>query len=88
MEKKYLEITIVKEKLSDGRVVFVSHCSTLGISSQGSTIEEAQDNIKEAVDLYLEKMPEKYDDISMEALPLVSLIEVKRQKGLSSPLAL
>lgn len=57
MEKKYLEITIVKEKLSGGSQIFVAHCPTLGVASQGSTIEEAHENIKEAVDLYLEEMP-------------------------------
>ena len=32
---------------------FVSDCPELGITSQGSTLEEALDNLKEAIHLYL-----------------------------------
>jgi len=33
---------------------YVAHCVELGVLSQGKTIEEAQGNLKEAVELYLE----------------------------------
>ena len=33
---------------------YVAHCIELGVMSQGKTIEEAQANLKEAVELYLE----------------------------------
>jgi len=33
---------------------FVGHCVELGVVSQGKTIEEAQVNLKEAVELYIE----------------------------------
>ena len=33
---------------------YVAHCVELGVVSQGKTIEEAQGNLKEAVELYLE----------------------------------
>jgi len=33
---------------------FVAHCLDLGVTSQGRTLEEAQDNIKEAIELYIE----------------------------------
>jgi predicted RNase H-like HicB family nuclease len=33
---------------------YVSHCVELGVVSQGKTIEEAQENLKEAVELYIE----------------------------------
>lgn len=36
---------------------FVARCVELGVISQGKTIEEAQENLKEAVDLYLEDVP-------------------------------
>ena len=56
MSNKYiLDITINKEKLSDGSTIFVASCQRLGIASQGETIEKAQINIKEAVELYLEE---------------------------------
>ena len=32
----------------------VAHCIELGVVSQGKTIEEAQANLKEAVELYVE----------------------------------
>ncbi len=32
----------------------VAHCLELGVVTQGATIEEAQANLKEAVELYLE----------------------------------
>jgi len=32
----------------------VAHCVELGVVSQGKTIEEAQANLKEAVELYIE----------------------------------
>jgi len=33
---------------------YVAHCVDLGVVSQGKTIEEAQANLKEAVELYIE----------------------------------
>jgi predicted RNase H-like HicB family nuclease len=33
---------------------YVAHCLELGVVSQGKTIEQAQVNLKEAVELYLE----------------------------------
>ena len=52
MEKKYFtDIVLNKEKLSDGSPIFVAHCTSLGISSQGKDMEEALANIKEAIEL-------------------------------------
>jgi predicted RNase H-like HicB family nuclease len=45
------KISAVVEKEGD---LFVSHCVELGIASQGNSIEEALENLKEAVELYLE----------------------------------
>ncbi|KKQ95976.1 MAG: hypothetical protein UT22_C0046G0003 [Parcubacteria group bacterium GW2011_GWC2_39_11] len=36
---------------------YVANCLELGVVSQGKTIEKAQKNLKEAVDLYLEDRP-------------------------------
>lgn len=33
---------------------FVAKCPDLGVTSQGETLEEAQANIKEAIELYIE----------------------------------
>lgn len=37
---------------------YVSNCPELGISSAGDTIEEAFNNLKEAIELYLENAKE------------------------------
>jgi len=48
MSRKYTAV-ITKED-----TWYVAHCVELGVVSQGKTIEEAQKNLKEAVDLYIE----------------------------------
>lgn len=48
MSKKFTAIITKEEKW------YVAHCVGLGVVSQGRTIEEAQANLKEAVELYLE----------------------------------
>ena len=79
-KKYFLDIVINKEKLSDGNDVFVVKCPSLGVASQGSTIDEAIKMIKEAVELYLEEMPEAYNDLDLtnKELPTFSVIEVKK----------
>ena len=79
MEKNYfIDVVMNKEKLSDGSPMFVAHCMSLGISSQGVTVEEAMSNIREATELYLEEEPERYEELSTEEPPMFSVIEVKR----------
>ena len=47
-------LTAVIEKDTDG---YYSYCPTLtGCQSQGDTLEEAQDNIREAIVLYVETL--------------------------------
>ena len=48
MSKKLTAI-VTKEKKW-----YVAHCVELGVVSQGKTFEEAQENLKEAVELYIE----------------------------------
>lgn len=76
--KHFLDIVIRKEKLSDGSPIFVAHCQSLGIASQGKDTDEAMKNIREAVDLYLEEQPEKYEELTTEEAPVFSVIEVTR----------
>ena len=38
---------------------YVAHCIELGVVSQGKTIEEAQKNLREAVELYIESFGEE-----------------------------
>ena len=85
MEKKYLlEIVINKEKLSDKSTIFVAHCPSLGIASQGKDVDEAMNNIKEAIGLYLEEQPERYDELVSDEVPLFSVVEVKRSAKTAS----
>jgi predicted RNase H-like HicB family nuclease len=48
MSKKFTAIITKEDKW------YVAHCVELGVVSQGRNIEEAQANLKEAVELYLE----------------------------------
>lgn len=45
------QFTAIIEREGEG---YVSLCPELDIASQGETIEEARDNLKEAVELFLE----------------------------------
>jgi predicted RNase H-like HicB family nuclease len=55
---------------------YVARCVELGVVSQGKTIEEAQKNLKEAVELYLEDQPTSKKHFLEEA-PLVTTLELK-----------
>ena len=50
---------VVNEEYMKKKKIFVAHCLNLGIASQGKTVEEAMENIKDAIKLYLEENPEK-----------------------------
>ena len=79
MGKKYfMDIVINKEKLSDGSSVYVAHCRSLGIASQGKEMDETIKNIKEAIELYLEEQPEKYEELLSNEPPLFSILEVTK----------
>ena len=85
MITKYLiDVVINKEKLSEGSPVFVAHCPSLGIASQGYSTDEAIQNIKEAVELYLEEQPERYDELAIEEPALFSMIEVTRHAEIAN----
>jgi len=55
---------------------FVAKCVELGVVSQGKTIEQAQKNLKEASELFLEKetLPKKY---LPKKAPLITTFELK-----------
>ncbi len=38
---------------------YVAYCAELGVTSQGETLEEAEKNLKEAIELYLEDAPQE-----------------------------
>jgi predicted RNase H-like HicB family nuclease len=55
---------------------YVAHCIELGVVSQGETIEKAQTNLREAVELYLESfgaedLPETTGEVVLYPLEVV-----------------
>jgi len=64
MFKKFTAVITKEEKW------YVAHCLELEVVSQGKTIEEAQANLKEAVELYLESfgtedLPESVGEVAL-----------------------
>lgn len=57
--------------------MFVATCKEVGTTSQGSNIDEALDNLKEATELYLEEFPESLDNQSIVRNFEVSINENK-----------
>ena len=56
---------------------YVAHCLELGVVSQGKTIEQAQVNLKEAVELYLESfgtedLPQSIGEVVLYPLEVVA----------------
>ena len=51
--------------------MYIAECPEVGTVSQGKTIEEALNNLKEATVLYLEEFPMK-----VESKPLMTVFEV------------
>jgi predicted RNase H-like HicB family nuclease len=55
---------------------YVAHCVELGVVSQGKTIEKAQANLKEAVELYIESfgtedLPDSMGEVILYPLEVV-----------------
>ena len=52
-----------------------------GVTSQGKSIEEAIENIKEAVELYLEEMPEIKEELEKKDVVGVLNVEIAKIVG-------
>jgi predicted RNase H-like HicB family nuclease len=59
--------------------MFVANCPEVGTVSQGRTIQEAIDNLKEATELYLDEFPEKIPEPT-HLRPLVTTFEALSAK--------
>lgn len=70
MTYKFITIITQEEKWH------VARCVELGVVSQGKTIEEAQKNLKEAVELFLEDNQESKKFFSQKT-PLVTTLELE-----------
>ncbi len=66
-------LTAVVHKEED---VYVAECPEVGTASQGETIEEAVENLKEATELYLEEFP-----LDRSERSFVTTFEVARVAG-------
>ena len=55
---------------------YVASCPELGIASQGKSIESALDNLREAIELYLED--EDTEAPQSDYRPLVTVVKVVR----------
>jgi predicted RNase H-like HicB family nuclease len=67
MSKRFTAVIAKEEKW------YVAYCVELGVVSQGTTIEEARTNLKEAVELYLESfgtedLPESIGEVVLYPL--------------------
>ncbi len=71
MSKRFTALITKEEKW------YVARCVELGVVSQGKTIEEAQVNLKEAVELYIESfgsedLPENMGEVVFYPLEVVA----------------
>ncbi len=69
-----LKFTTIYHKEGKWYVVF---CPDLNITTQGESLEEAQDNIREAIELYLEDAPE-HEFSKFTDTPFVKTLEVNK----------
>jgi predicted RNase H-like HicB family nuclease len=56
---------------------YVAKALDLGVASQGKTIEQAEYNLKEAVELYLEDQPGVRKQLRGMATPMVTTMAVE-----------
>ena len=70
---KYLSTAVITKE----KKWFVARSIELGVVSQGRTVEEAKQNLKEAVELYLEDRPAARKSLT-PAHTMVTAIEVGR----------
>jgi len=55
---------------------YVARCVELGVVSQGKTIPEAEKNLREAVELYLDDAPRKRRLLSKRA-PMITMLDIQ-----------
>jgi len=53
---------------------YVAHCPELEITSQGKSVESALDNLREAIELYLEDEDAKVPQVDYR--PMVTVVKV------------
>lgn len=63
--------------LTNEEGMYVAKCSEVGTVSQGKTIEEAIENLREATELYLEEFP-----IKKREKPIMSFFTISSNGGI------
>jgi len=72
---KYLSYSVIYEEAPEGGYL-VSIPALPGCHTQGETIEEAEKNIQEAIELYLESLKSHGEEIPQEKRVLQGKIEI------------
>ena len=68
-----MKLTALIEREGDG---YVSRCPELDIASQGKSIEEARDNLKEALQLFFETASSEEIDDRLHSELFITQVEV------------
>ena len=68
-----MKLTALIEREGDG---YVSHCPELDIASQGKSIEEARDNLQEALQLFFETASREEIDDRLHSELFITQVEV------------
>lgn len=68
-----MKLTAIIEREGDG---YVSLCPELDIASQGGSIEEARDNLREALELFFEAAPSEEIKQRLHGEIFVTQVEV------------
>ncbi|MBI2448958.1 hypothetical protein HYV49_01545 [Candidatus Pacearchaeota archaeon] len=62
---------VVREESMDGKRVFIVNNEDLGVADFGDSLDEAIENFKKSMKLYLETYPEKKELLKAEETPLL-----------------
>ncbi|MCZ7583804.1 MAG: type II toxin-antitoxin system HicB family antitoxin [Deltaproteobacteria bacterium] len=68
-----MTLTAIIEREDDG---YVALCPELDIASQGDTVEQARDNLREAIELFLESAPKEEVDQRLRGDVFVTRLEI------------
>ncbi len=71
--KKSHQLTAIPQKENNG---YTALCPELDVASQGDSIEEAKDNLKEAVELFLEDASESEINERLHSEIFITRIDV------------
>lgn len=77
MTKKYKYTVIIEPQEPTG--YFVRVPALPGCLTEGKTVEEALDNAREAISLYLETLEDEKLDIPEEKDPIITGVELRRK---------